>query len=107
MKTDYPEFEDIEIMLIDKKERIWGYVVGCNFDVGVSVVEAANKDNYLYCFIGKSSPNRTNQNTNTCDSKIFMETIYQLERGYLNLDTLMKDIWSGGEPSSGVCPFNQ
>ena len=59
MKTDFPELEGpdhlIDFIRLDGT-KIKGLVVGCNIDVGVSIVNADDKDVYLYCFIGDSAP---------------------------------------------------
>jgi len=32
-----------------------GFIVGCEYDIGVTIVNNANKDYYLYCLLGPSA----------------------------------------------------
>ena len=32
-----------------------GFVVGCEYDIGITIVNNANKDHYLYCLRGPSA----------------------------------------------------
>lgn len=56
-KTDYPELENKEIVFIATDgEVVPAIVVGCNIDIGLTVVAKNDKDRYLICSIGPSSP---------------------------------------------------
>jgi len=47
-----------EIIYVDGTARIEALVVGCDLDVGVSIVEKDNPENYLMCSNGVLSPVR-------------------------------------------------
>ena len=64
MKRDYPELEGKYIILFLEDSKKIGKVVGCNFDVGLTIVDANDKDNYLACFNGPLSPQVTKRGAN-------------------------------------------
>jgi hypothetical protein len=59
-QRDYPEFDDKIITYVDedlnKGVPFKARVVGCSFDVGVTLVYSDNPKKYLLCYHGFSSP---------------------------------------------------
>jgi len=56
---DYSEFEGKVIEFIDRfGNKYDGYIAGCDYDIGITIIDNNDRNKYLYCFRGPSySPN--------------------------------------------------
>jgi len=70
-----------------------GEVMGCNYDIGITVVNKKNKKDYMICLNGPSSPNFKNHGiTETQYKKMFELHIEQIKSGELNYKKIY-DLW--------------
>ena len=86
MKTDYPELEGKEITVIHSVESYTGIVVGCNRDIGITIINKDDHDHYLACLQGPSAPNYTgwpgaNIEADHINKTIFKTMVTQIEAG--------------------------
>jgi len=98
-------FEDklITYIAVDG-ERYEGRVVACVKDIGITVVDANNPSEYLYCLKMKNSPNfYGGKGQITMTRKLF--TLYR--KGIIEgvMDARLGSKHSGGSPSSSTCAF--
>ncbi len=124
-KDDYPQLEGkiikyspyIDLKAKRKGDRygeyvMSGLVVGCNTSVGITIVDATDKDRYLVCFTGPVAPGGSN--VKHWDQGIWEYIINAIGRGVVNnydllafnpekptLPTLP------GCPNAGMCAYNQ
>jgi len=88
-----------------------GIIVGCDKDVGLSIVDINDKNYYLFCLVGPSSPNWDEVCYNSCKELYYMLFDISLEMindGYiffnrLNIDRRVGTFFA----SSETCPFGQ
>lgn len=113
-------YENLEGKIIDirsQSENIKGRVVGCDYDIGITIVAKNDPGRHLACLNGPSSPLWKNNG----NKKSFRERRYrimfsliadQIETGVYNPSVVMEKwtdlkglpIFSG---SSETCPFGQ
>jgi hypothetical protein len=118
-KRDYPELMDKEIALIRKGGRKVDQVImiGCNFDIGFSLVSADNKEKMIFCGHGPLAPKwkehysvKANLESWTAEFKNAMKQIG--DHATLDIDRMMSH---GNTPVHGIrggasmetCSFNQ
>ena len=109
MQRDYPELEGREIDYIGGEEHTTGIVIGCNYDIGVTVVSKSDKNHYLLCLVGPMSPNYPKKNTvfRMGYRKCFNELIRCIERGVYHVEINHKSVPTGGPPTAEFCAFGQ
>lgn len=119
-KDDHSELEGKVITFISRDKEYTGVVVGCNRSVGVTIVNAKNKDEYLCCLVGPVAPgfkkfrDASVPATDTMDyliqgiidGEVSMDKaveVYnaQLERNNISLPVVIQ------HASAEVCPYNQ
>lgn len=61
MKKDYPELEGKRIRYLSDGYDLTGIVTGCNYDIGISVKNVDDGEDYLMCVLGPSSPQVTQE----------------------------------------------
>lgn len=117
------ELEGKEVEVRRYAETLMGVIIGCDYDVGITIVAKYNPDRYLYCSHGPSSPYAKRHT----DPKYF-EDVYrlsfkhvvdQLKQGYFSyietiayLDEIGGSLGKirpmhGGGASAASCPFGQ
>ena len=94
-----------------------GIVVGCDPDIGISIVSTDDKDKFIICLPGRSSTVKKLYHKMTTNQykSIFNETVEYIEEGEINLDkfdsywgsVLNKEKVMGGRPNAKSCPFGQ
>ncbi len=117
-RTDFPEFDEKEIEYINSdgsKEK--GKVIACNYDVGISIVSADDKDEYLLCGNGPSSSYWKGEDLSDIDfdhyKALFYNAVSQIEKGYYDerneekIDIKFPGNSSISVPDSSTCAFNQ
>ncbi len=100
--TDYPELEG---KIIDYYESKKAYIVGVNYDIGITMVNAENHEEYLSCYRG---PSITKPDDNWGD--IFYAVVDEIEAGKYTgaaYDLVKNKNAIGDNPSSELCPWNQ
>jgi len=111
------ELEGKVIRYIDLEQNINtdGYVVGCDFDIGVTIVENKNRDDYLYCLRGPSAMPEYYKD-NDLDYKHYNEEfeniIAMFKEGFLDMG-IIEEICrkynqeTGSDVGSHTCAFNK
>ena len=99
-----------------------GVVVGCDPDIGITIVEKAYPDKFLMCLVLPSSPlwKKCDDCQKEPSKVVFREIVHVIERGLYNYDifnSLVKDIYLQHgfrkegvyikEASKNTCPFGQ
>lgn len=119
MKDKMDKYEAQEGKVIDfyntDDECTEGLVVGCDKDVGITIVNNDDHDDYLYCVIGPSS---SLWNDDCSNAKILKTIPYvrdQIEEGVFHLNDLIAyrsslgfvDFGIAGGASQETCSFGQ
>lgn len=117
MKTD--KYEELEGKIIDcYNEGIHkkGRVVGCDPDIGITIVDKDDPNDYLLCLIGPSSPLWIKNNEGYCKKRhkiLFEELVDQIKKGKHDWPETKK-LWSAhfkkaivGKASAEFCAFGQ
>lgn len=115
MKRDYPELEGkvIEYVNPDFPEIKSVLVVGVNYDIGITLVNAEDKTDYLYCLVGPLSPIWKKcdgpESKKTADyKKLFPIRLKMIKDGKFNVVCPgdPRSTWRGSEqPSTSTCGF--
>lgn len=116
MKRDYPELEGKEIIYNWDGGSNEAIVIGCNYDIGIAIVNKHDKNDFLHCAPGKMSPNRHrfSNNVRAAYSKTFSAKIKMIEDGVYNVSTITELRKTLGLPtnymslstiSADVCSF--
>jgi len=94
-----------------------GKVVGCDYDIGISIISNSQDDDYFYCLVGQSSPLWDKIKESWTDEQykiIFTSVVTQIEQGVfdeiIHLGTLEStfDVRVGGRnPMAKDCSFGQ
>lgn len=106
MKTDYPELEGATIKYNTGDRIIDGTIVGCCYDVGITIVESSNKTSKLLCI------NRIKQAETEEPEQYYQEflaLIKLLKTGYLHADQLdiVFGCYDGGAKDVTMsCPYS-
>jgi len=82
MKTDFPELEGKIITFIPNGEpvEVQGVVVGCNYDIGITIVNAEDKTDKLVCMNGSVSKYHIKNNY----KRRFYSAIRMIETGFFD-----------------------
>jgi len=112
---DYSEFEHRVIKITDSKGNEYGgLIVGCDYDIGVSIVQDDVRDFYLLCLRGPSSGMGTHDTDRdrAFYNEIFENMIAMFQEGFLDYRILqnIKDKFNVGYtsyPSPDTCAFNK
>jgi hypothetical protein len=116
-QTDYPELEGnkVDYLGLDEGDLV-GKVVGFDYDIGITIVDVNDKNNYLLCINGPNSPlGKANKNL-VKYKRIFYAIVGLIEKGKMHIDEVEDIISDPGEypsspfqsqPSSKSCAFNQ
>ena len=112
---EYEEAEKLEGKVIDFTDSIGTYkgrIVGCDPDVGITIVNDENTDEYLICLLCPSAPNYQNYYPQGVNRKLFDIIVSQLKQGYYlyetikaEIETIISNVGSGSNPTAEVCPF--
>ena len=109
------EFEGKVIRYMEPKIDIDtdGYVVGCDYDIGITIVENNHKDHYLYCLRWPSSGlvEYSSDSTYEFYNELFKNIIAMLKEGIFD-DSILEEIRKKYGGSVGLidpnsCPFNK
>jgi hypothetical protein len=111
---DYEKFEGKTISLtsVDGTEYE-GYIVGCDYDIGITIVDVIDKKRYLKCLKGPSASPELYKTDADYDyyNEMFENCITMLNDGYydarIGRETDRKYGESSGQPSFDNCPFNK
>ncbi len=84
-QTDFPELEGKEVLFIATDgEEIQGIVVGCNFDIGISIVAKDNHSLYLSCLNGPSAANYVkDERADKLHPELFYLEVEQIKKGVI------------------------
>jgi hypothetical protein len=90
-----------------------GIVSGCDYDIGITIQNADDHDNYLVCLHGTCSPYKIAAAAANNDlqlyKKVFNKIIKDIQTGHLDqfeLEDLVGRA-SDKQPSADTCPFSQ
>lgn len=119
---DYAKYEGKEVDFILHGEPVRAIVVGCDYDIGITIVEKDDPSHYLYCQIGPSAPNYKKPSGVPADyahGRMFNWVVNAIESGTLDnakLDHEIADTYNISpflfstcmqKPSVYSCPFSQ
>ena len=81
-------------------------VVGCNYDIGLSIVSANRLDHYLLCFNGHYSPQVQKHEVTESGSydKVFLKAVKMVKSGVMDLEELTAYIDELGSELSSSNP---
>jgi len=98
----------------DGKVMFSGLVVGCDYDIGVTIVNTEDKDDYLYCLVGPSAnPEIYRSNVDRAYyNETFENLIAMFKKGFIdvNIDHEIDMKYGTKEPgiaSPEGCAFNK
>ena len=91
-------------------------VVGCDRDIGITIVNTKDKEDYLFCLNGPSSPLWHKEEANILQDegvydKTFEFIVDQIEKNIVNAEVLdefvllLTNKTCGDKPTSETCPF--
>lgn len=117
-KKDYPELEGMIIDYKYKNDNVRkGIVIGCNYDIGLTIVDKDDKDYYLLCFNGKESPGmKSGRLKITGDPRkykmLFYSAVAQIKKGVINaskFDSIAAALndYAQSNLSAENCPWGQ
>jgi len=112
---DYSEFEGkvIKYTMLGNRE-FDGLIVGCDYDIGITIVNAKDKKQYLYCLLGPSSYPELYETDRDYSwyNEVFESGISMLKEGFLDLRIIHEIDKKYNESCVGVagpdsCAFNK
>ena len=114
MERDYEKLEGRVINVKTSGGPYFGRVIGCDPDIGITVVAVHNPNRYICCLIGPSAPNYPGRITPEKYRIFFDSIVKQIEDGCISLaktEKVYRKISSGNnpgcDPSSKTCAFSQ
>ena len=84
-----------------------GKVIGCDYDIGITIVDKDDPDEFLYCWIGKSSSlwkNHWDASDKTLSDE-FDSYVNQIKGGCFEYSKITGETTPAA--SAKVCPFGQ
>lgn len=112
MTTDYPKYEGKEVTINIDEDTYQGIVVGCDYDIGISIADINDKTRDLCCIPGPSTKNhyRSIASKEIYDS-IFTEILSMIMNGSID-GNLIEKIQNSSQKSNSIyggrmvsCPF--
>ena len=108
MKRDYPELEGKVVKCTDGINECFSRVVGCNYDIGITMVDADFQEKYTFCLHGPSSPKWGEGRDKKKHSIEFPVWVEMIERGHVDTAYFYekcgrKDFQNN--PTKDNCPF--
>jgi hypothetical protein len=108
MARTHKSLEGKKVIFIDSngKETV-GIITGCNKDIGISIQEKENMENYLLCLLCPSAPNfgDSTEKENKEAQQLYKLIVKQLLMGKADVRKL--SVVSFEEPTADFCPFSQ
>jgi len=95
----------------DNGEEHSALIVGCDRDIGITIVNAEDKNDYFYCLSGPSSPHYPSDPTtpeNIEEDKLMFDSVVKmLKKGYFNYKELAGEPITilNRNPSIETCSF--
>ncbi len=112
---NYEELENKPVDYVWKSGKTFkGRVIGCDPDIGVTIVSAADKNHYLLCLVGVSSPQWKKYGFDKHIERnklVFDELIKQIKEGTVHSNVgdiaYPKGTTSDRKPEMDDCAFGQ
>lgn len=107
-QDDFPEYEGRTIVFDNEFKVYSGLIVGFNRSVGVTIVDANDKDRYLFCYRGPVAPGHRKGREDR-DHAVFEYCIKAVEQGVFNsveFDGVVGRT-SGSNLSAASCAYAQ
>ena len=114
-EVDYSVLEGKEVKVLDSKfdkDKI-GIVIGCDRDIGITIINKYNKNNYILCLAGPSSPQFKECSTTIKVTLMYFDFITtQIRDGIIDWDIIKKYAYKleklkqFSKASSETCSFN-
>jgi len=109
------EFEGKVIVYADScGHKYEGYIAGCDYDIGITIVNNEDKDNYLYCLKGPSAYPELYKDDSVYQhyNEKFEEIIEMFKNGFFNIKIALeigKKYGKTGGNNAGphTCAFNK
>ena len=99
-KNCYEELEGKTIVWFENSGKEYeGYVAGCDYDIGITIVDAEDKEHNLTCLNGPYSPNKEGYDPEWYD-EFFLTTVDMIIKVLitplsLTLSLAWADVWGG------------
>jgi len=107
-------YEELEGKIIDYSDNsiiYKGKVIGCDPDIGITIINLNDPNNYLLCLIGPSSSLWDNSFDLKLNKKTFKVIVNQIKNGKINIPAINKARKNNYTPpataSAATCPFGQ
>jgi hypothetical protein len=101
-QDDFPELEG-KVIIVDLGGAVYGgLVVGCNRGVGVTIVNAEDRYDYLFCLRGCVAPGHI-KGKEKHDKVVFEYTLQAIKDGVFNLDELQQALVDAGLSATINC----
>jgi len=117
MEKDYKDYEELEGKIVDVinssvEEHIQGHVVGIDYDIGITIVDANDHERYILCYTGPAAEKFSVVRDFAIYNQLFNYTKNAIERGVIDLDELFYftqkiSVSTGRNPSKETCPFGR
>ena len=115
-KIDYSQYEGRVIRYVQQSDWPWancdfaGRVIGCDFYVGITIVDDSDPDKYLWCLHGPSSPMAKELYEEMPGiieeySAMFDEAVAGIEVGSIIRQIGLFEAVDGRHAGSDTCPF--
>lgn len=85
---DYRHLEGLIVSYNDWEEILNALVVGCDYNVGITLVNAGNKDDYLLCLNGPSDVSDDERFSWKLHNTLFFTLVRQIKKGCVRNEIL-------------------
>lgn len=106
MEKDYSHLEGKEISYqVNGKEEYKGIIALIDPDIGITIVDKDDHENYLSCLVLPSSPKWDASLDKEEVKKEFYEIVEMLEKGFYNVEPTTYQTFFGSDPTADDCAF--
>jgi len=112
-ERDYSDLEGKVVKFICSHGTFQALVAGCDFDLGITLVNAENHDHYFWCLLGDSAPVWRKGRTKPKPEDdhylaLFYSGVHMIKKGKVEANRIQKiqpSFWYSTGPSAEICPF--
>lgn len=111
-ERDFSSLIDKEVIYTDGSNEYIGKIVNIDYDIGLTIVDKDNPNEYLVCLIGPSAHKNYDKKLDEKWPSIFYSTVRQIKNGKLTPNICEKILhsinqFSASDPGPEYCAFNQ
>jgi hypothetical protein len=114
MSEDYSELLDKEVKVIEANGLIsyTGIVIGIDFDIGITIINKEDKDDYLLCYLGETVQPAEDEEEKELYNRLFSWAVEAIRQGVMDFKesneiSFIAGRRPGNDPSSDFCAFNR